>query len=180
MMVNDEAYFFRETARTVAVALARQHIAHLISGSLAVREYGYPGVPLEVDFIVPDVQQAAKCLTSDPCGHLVRVPEIQDRLQDNRNGVIIDLRLAGKVLKTGCKVPFPAPTSASDRLQFITLEELISLKLDSWANSPVRRLRDKTDVIELIARRNLTRGLAIQTAVRQIYVETWDALQAEK
>ena len=44
----------------------------------------------------------------------------------------------------------------------------------------VRRLRDKTDVIELIARRNLSRGLAIQTAVRQIYVETWDALQAEK
>jgi hypothetical protein len=60
------------------------------------------------------------------------------------------------------------------------LEELISLKLDSWANSPLRRLRDKTDVVELILRRKLPRGLAVLAAVRDMYLETWNALQAEK
>jgi hypothetical protein len=189
MRTSDEACYLREatgtsavaeTARAVAAALARYDIAHLIAGGLAVQEHGYPRVTTDVDIIVPDVLEAVEFGAADLSGHLTRVPTFQDRLEDKQTGVMIDLLPAGKVLKTGCKVPFPAPTSASDRLQFITLEELISLKLDSWANSPVRRLRDKTDVIELIARRNLSRSLAIQAAVRHIYVETWDALQAEK
>ncbi len=60
------------------------------------------------------------------------------------------------------------------------LDELIALKLDSWAGSPVRRHKDKTDVIELISRRKLPRDLAVNPVVRALYTETWDALQAEK
>ena len=59
------------------------------------------------------------------------------------------------------------------------LEELLSLKLDSSAHSPLRRLRDKTDVVELILRRKLPRGLSVAPAVRALYLETWVALQAE-
>jgi hypothetical protein len=59
------------------------------------------------------------------------------------------------------------------------VEELLSLKLDSSAHSPLRRLRDKTDVVELILRRKLPRGLSVAPAVRALYQETWDALQAE-
>ena len=91
----------------------------------------------------------------------------------------IDLLPAGKVLKAGCKVPFPQPGVPSDKPQLISIEQLISLKLDSWAGSPVRRHKDKTDVIELIARRNLPRDLEIAEDVRALYVETWDALRAE-
>jgi hypothetical protein len=188
-MVSDEAFFLREatgtsavaeTARAVAAALARYDIGHLIAGGLAVQEHGYPRVTIDVDIIVPDVLEAAEFGTADLSGHLARVPEVQDRLRDKRSGVIVDLLPAGQVLKTGCKVPFPEPTTASDHLQFVTLEELISLKLDSWANSPLRRLRDKTDVVELILRRKLPRGLAVLAAVRDNYLETWDAIQAEK
>jgi hypothetical protein len=182
--MSEEAYLLREatgtsavseTARAVAAALARYGIAHLIAGGLAVQEHGYFRVTTDVDVIVPDILEAA-----DLAGHLARVPTIQDRLRDKRSGVIVGLLPAGKVLKAGCKVPFPAPVAASDDLQFITLEELISLKLDSWANSPLQRLRDKADVVELILRRELPRDLAIVTAVRDIYRETWDALKAEK
>jgi hypothetical protein len=188
-MVSDEAFFLREatgtsavaeTARAVAAALARYDIGHLIAGGLAVQEHGYPRVTIDVDIIVPDVLEAAEIGTADLSGHLARVPEVQDRLRDKRSGVIVDLLPAGQVLKAGCKVPFPAPTTASDHLQFVTLEELISLKLDSWANSPLRRLRDKTDVVELILRRKLPRGLAVLAAVRDNYLDTWDAIQAEK
>jgi hypothetical protein len=189
MTVSDEAYYLREatgtsavaeTARTVAAVLAQFDIAHLIAGGLAVQEHGYPRVTTDVDVIVPDVLEALEFGTTDVSGHLARVPTFQDRLKDKRNGVIIDLLPAGRVLKVGCHVPFPAPKFASEHLQFVTLEQLISLKLDSWVNSPVRRLRDKTDVVELIIRRKLSRNLAVHQAVRGLYVETWDAIQAEK
>ena len=91
----------------------------------------------------------------------------------------VDLLPAGKVVKRGCKVPFPHPTNATETLQIVKLEELLSLKLDSSAHSPLRRLRDKTDVVELILRRQLPRELPVAPAVRPLYLETWDALQAE-
>ncbi len=100
-------------------------------------------------------------------------------MEDRRNGVQVDLLPAGKVLKRGCKVPFPQPTRATEKLQVVNLEELVSLKLDSSAHSPLRRLRDKTDVVELILRRKLPRNLPVASAVRALYLETWDALQAE-
>ena len=59
------------------------------------------------------------------------------------------------------------------------LEDLLSLKLDSSAHSPLRRLRDKTDVVELILRRKLPRDLPVAPVVRPLYRETWDALRAE-
>ena len=80
-------------------------------------------------------------------------------------------------MQRGCKVPFPQPGKVAEQIQIVTLEELISLKLDSWAGSPpVRRHRDKTDVIELIKYRKLPRDLAVNPAVRALYLETWDAL----
>jgi hypothetical protein len=83
-------------------------------------------------------------------------------------------------VKRGCKIPFPQPGTSSGKLQIIPLEELVSLKLDSWNNSPNHRLKDKSDVVELILRRKLPRDLAINPAVCSLYLETWDALQAEK
>ena len=170
----------RDTARAVTAALARHNIPHLVAGSLVVQEYGYPGVTLDVDIIVPDVLQAAKIATTDSTRHWARAAGVPTRLQDTRHGVIIDLRPAGKVLQTGCKVPFPNPTVVSDQLKFVMLEQLISLKLDSWSISPVRRLADKAHVVELMIRRELPRDLGIHLAVRDIYLETWDALQVEK
>jgi hypothetical protein len=92
---------------------------------------------------------------------------------------MIDLLPAGEVLKMGCKVPFPQPSKVAEQFQIVKLEELVSLKLDSWSGSPLRRHKDKTDVIELIIRRKLPRDFAVASAVHSLYTETWDALQAE-
>ena len=83
-------------------------------------------------------------------------------------------------MKRGCKVPFPQPGKVAEQFQIVSLEELISLKLDSWAGSPARRLKDKADVNELILRRKLPRDLAVNPVIRALYTETWDALQSEK
>jgi len=114
-------------------------------------------------------------------GPLFRLRDgMEDRIQDRRTETMIDLLPAGKVLRQGCQVPFPLPTVASEELQIVGLEKLISLKLDSWAHTPLRRLRDKTDVIEIILRRKLPRALAVDAAVQRFYLETWDGLKAEK
>jgi hypothetical protein len=188
-VTNTDAYILREatgttglveSARSVVWALAEHGIPHLIVGGLAVQEYGYPRVTIDVDIVVPDILEALEFITADLTGPFRRLPKIEDRVEDSRNGVKIDLLPAGKVLKPGCKVPFPLPTKVSEQFQIISLEDLISLKLDSWNGSPLRRHKDKTDVIELIKYRNLRRELTLHPAIQALYFETWDALKAEK
>lgn len=187
-MTDREAYLLREntgttglelTARAAAEALAHFHIPHLIVGGLAVQEYGYPRLTLDVDVVVPDVLEAVEVLTANLSGPFARVPGMQDRVVDRRNEVKIDLLPAGKVLRRGCKVPFPQPKLVVDQPQFVSLADLISLKLDSWANNPTSRLQDKADVVELIKNRNLPRDQAVAPAIRDLYLETWAALKAE-
>jgi len=187
-VTNRDAYVLREntgttgvleTAQAAAAALADYDIPHLIVGGIAVQEHGYPRVTIDVNIVVPDVLEALEFITANLTGPFVRVTDCEDRVNDRRNGVKVDLLPAGKVLRHGCKVPFPQPTKTTEQLQIVTLEELISLKLDSWVNSPLRRHKDQTDVIELITRRQLPRDLAVATAVSDIYLETWDGLEAE-
>jgi len=187
--MNQSAYILREatgtsglvgSARDAVAVLADHDIPHLVVGGLAVQEHGYPRVTIDVDIVVPDVLEAVEFLTASLTGPFYRVHGVHDRVEDRRNGVMVDLLPAGKVLRRGCKVPFPQPGKVAVQIQIVTLEDLISLKLDSWAGSPVRRHKDKTDVIELIARRKLPRDLVVNPAVRAHYLETWDALQNEK
>jgi hypothetical protein len=188
-VTNPDAYVLREntgtsgvveTARAAVAVLADHDIPHLIVGGVAVQEHGYPRVTIDVDIVVPDVLEAVEFLTANLGGPFIRVPDCADRVEDQRSHTFVDLLPAGKVVKRGCKVPFPQPTRAVEELQIVELEELVALKLDSWVNSPLKRLRDKADVVELILRRKLPRELAVNPAVGALYLETWDALQAEK
>jgi hypothetical protein len=187
--MDQDAYILREntgtsgiveTARTVEATLAEHDIPHLVVGGLVVQEHGYSRVTINVDIVVPDVLEAVEFLTASLTGPFYLVPEVQDRVEDRRTGVVVNLLPAGRVLQRGCKVPFPQPGKVAEQLQIVSLEEMISLKLDSWANNPTWRLKDKADVVELIKYRSLPRELAVNPAVCAHYLETWDALQAEK
>jgi hypothetical protein len=167
------------TARAAVEALAARDIPHLLVGGLTVQEHGYHRVTLDVGLVVPAVLEALEFLAANVTEPFVRVPGCDDRVRDQRNGVFVDLLPGGKVLRRGCQVPFPEPTEVTEKPAFVSLEQLISLKLDSWSHNPTNRHKDKTDVIELIKARRLPRGLDVAAPVRQHYVETWDALQAE-
>ena len=182
------AYILRETTGTSGVEqslrsaveiLARHETPHLVVGGLAVQEHGYFRVTIDCDIVVPDVMDAVELLTADVSGPFTRVPACEDTVKDKRTGVLINLLPAGQVLKQGCKVPLPAPREVRAQPRFVSLEKLISLKLDSWSNSPNRRLKDKADVVELIKALRLPRELAVDEVVRALYLETWDALAAE-
>jgi len=187
-VIDTGAYVLREntgttgveqTARTAVSVLADWDIPHLLVGGLAVQEHGYYRVTLDVDLVVPDIFDAVELLTADLSGPFSRVPGYDGRVRDRRNGVAVDLLPAGRVLKRGCRVPFPEPKEVAAEPKVVTLETLISLKLDSWVNSPNHRLKDKADVIELIKARHLPRDLGVSPAVRTLYEETWHALQNE-
>ena len=168
-----------QTARTAVEVLAHWGISHLIVGGLAVQEHGYPRLTIDVDIVVPDVLEAVELLTADLSGPFERVPDCGDRVVDRRNQVKIDLLPAGRVLRPGCKVPFPVPLEVSNQPRIVTFEELVSLKLDSWSASPTLHLKDQADVVELIKSRRLPREFAVASAVKNLYVEVWDALEAE-
>jgi hypothetical protein len=168
-----------QTLRGAVQILAHHGVPHLVVGGLAVQEHGYFRVTIDCDIVVPDVLDAVELLTADLSGPFSRVSGCQDTVTDKRNGVLVNLLPAGRVLRPGCKVPFPAPQEVWDRPRFVPLEKLISLKLDSWSNTPNRRLKDKADVVELIKALHLPRELSVDEAVRGIYAETWDALAAE-
>ena len=175
MRENTGTTGLEQTARSAAELLAHFEIPHLIVGGLAVQEHGYPRLTTDVDIVVQDVLEAVEFLTSDLTGPFRRIPNVDDRLIDSRNEVKIVLLPAGRVLRHGCQVPL----EVSDVPKFITLEQLISLKLDSWKVSPLRRSQDKADVVELISRRKLPRDLAVAPAVKDLYVQIWDGLQVE-
>jgi hypothetical protein len=165
------------TARTAVEVLAHWNIPHLIVGGIAVQEHGYERVTTDVDIVVPDAAEAVEFLTADLSSPFKRIAE--DRVEDARNGVKVDLLPAGYVLKDGCKVPFPQPREVSDLPQVVSVEQLISLKLDSFAGSPLKRARDKGDVVELIQRARLPRDLAVALPMRDLYLEIWDGLKAD-
>jgi hypothetical protein len=183
------AYILREntgtsglerTLRDAVETLALHEVPHLVVGGLAVQEHGYFRVTTDCDIVVPDVFDAVELLTADLSGPFNRLPGCKDTVKDKRNAVLINLLPAGRVLKSGCRVPFPAPAEVCDQPCFVSLEKLLSLKLDSWSNSPNRRHKDKTDVIELIKALHLPREVAVDEPVRLLYRETWDALAAEQ
>ncbi len=169
-----------QTLRSAVEVLAHWEIPHLVVGGIAVQEHGYYRVTLDVDLVVPDVLEAVEFLTADLSGPFDRVKDCPTRVRDRRNGVFVDLLPAGEVLKTGCRVPFPQPGKVSDLPVLVPLGELVSLKLDSWSGSPLRRIKDKADVVELIKALDLPRDLPVRPAVRPLYEQTWDGLQAEQ
>ncbi len=70
----------------------------------------------------PDVVDAVELLTADLSGPFDRLAGCEHTVKDKRNGVLINLLPAGRVLKAGCKVPFPLPQQVWDQPRFVPLE----------------------------------------------------------
>src|SRR5438067_999774 len=165
-----------QAAHAVSGLLSDHGIANLIAGGLAVQLHGYPRMTVDVDIVVPDVQQAHDFLVAN--GYKASAAQPMAVIDPIRR-VKIDLLPSGKCLKGECEVPFPELEKSDAVMKPVALETLISLKLDSWKHSPTRRMRDKADVAELIMRNELPRDLKVHRAAKDEYLALWDALAAE-
>jgi len=180
--------FFMGTAdvhlamRKLVAALDELAIPYAVVGGMALNEYGYQRVTVDVNILLTrDNLQRFKDHWLGR-GYVEKFPGSRG-LRDTELGVAIDVLIAGEYPGDGQPKPvrFPDPAEVAIRaggLALIPLATLVELKLASGMTS-IHRAKDIGDVVELIkhtaSRREL--GDALDPSVRAKYFEIWDALQ---
>jgi hypothetical protein len=182
-----EAFFAGEASvqramRKLAVALAELGIPYALIGGMALNEYGYRRVTVDIDVVM--MLEGLKQLKAGWSGHgyVEKFPGSRG-FRDTEHDVTIDVLIAGEY--PGDRKPkpvrFPDPAEVAIRkgaLALVPLATLVELKLASGI-STVSRLRDLGDVQELIKYAKLPRELVedLDASVRERYLELWDAAQ---
>lgn len=164
--------------------LDQASIPYAVIGAMALNEYGYRRVTVDVDILL--TREGLQALRERALGHgyVEKFPGSRG-LRDTEHGVPIDVVLAGEYPGDGRPKPvrFPDPSRVAvrgARVALVPLAILIELKLASGMSAP-HRLRDLADVLELIRSARLPAELAdeLDPFVRDKYRELWQAAQAE-
>jgi hypothetical protein len=164
--------------------LDAQGIPYAIIGAMALNEFGYRRVTVDVDVLLTPESLAAFKANNLGRGYVEKFPGSRG-LRDPEHGVDIDIILAGSFPGDGKPKPvvFPDPAAAAERgarVALLPLPTLIELKLASGMTAP-HRLKDLADVVELVRAVHLPEGLAaeLDPYVREKYLELWRAAQIE-
>jgi hypothetical protein len=166
----------------LARILDEKGIPYAIIGALALNEWGYRRVTVDVDVLLAPA--GLRALKSEVLGRGYVEKFAGSRgLRDTEAGVDVDVVLAGEYPGDGKPkaVVFPDPAEAAvrgRRIALLPLDTLIELKLASGMSAP-HRLKDLADVLELIRVLSLPpeRALALDPSVRAKYDELWQAAQ---
>ncbi len=166
----------------LARTLDEQGIPYAIIGALALNEWGYRRVTVDVDVLLTPEGLASLRQAVLGRGYVEKFPGSRG-LRDTEAGVTVDVVLAGEYPGDGKPKPvvFPDPAQAAvrgRRVALLPLEKLIELKLASGLSAP-HRLKDLADVLELIRALGLPldRAGALDASVRAKYEELWRAAQ---
>lgn len=162
--------------------LEAEGIAYAIAGAMALNEYGYRRVTVNVDFLLTRDGLVRLKQAAVGRGYVEKFPGSKG-LRDPEHGVMIDVLIAGDYPGDGLPkaVRFPDPAVVAvqrDSGAFLPLSVLIELKLASGLSAP-HRLKDLADVLELIRAVSLPLALAddLDPTVRTKYRELWTAAQ---
>ena len=158
------------------------HIPYAIVGSMALNEYGYRRVTVDIDILLtPQGIESLRALALGR-GYTEQFPGSR-RLRDVEHGVPIDMLIAGEYPGDGRPKPvkFPDPAEVAIRgvrAALLPLPQLVELKLASGISAP-HRLRDLADVLELIRAADLPAELAdeLDPFVRGKFLDLWRAAQ---
>ena len=156
-------------------------IPYAVIGAMALNEFGYRRVTVDVDVLLTPEGLAAFKARHLGRGYVEKFPGSRG-MRDAEHGVDIDVVLTGSYPGDGKAKPvvFPDPAQAAQRgtrVALLPLPTLIELKLASGLTAP-DRLKDLADVQELIRIGQLPRALAadLDPFVRGKYLELWDAI----
>jgi hypothetical protein len=166
----------------LARVLDDKGIPYAIVGALALNEWGYRRVTVDVDVLLtPDGLRTLKAAVLG-LGYVEKFPGSRG-LRDTVAGVDIDVLLAGEYPGDGKPKPvvFPDPAEVAvrgRRVALLPLAKVIELKLASGISAP-HRLKDLADVLELVRALSLPREMAdsLDPSVRAKYDELWHAAQ---
>ena len=173
-----------ETLRRLAQRLEEEHLDYALVGGLALVAHGSRRYTEDVDILMRPETLAAFRERLVGRGYRPAFPGATKIFRDTETGVTIDVATTGEFPGDGKPKPvsFPDPADHQSRhedFRLITLEKLIELKLASGLSAP-HRLRDLSDVQELIVRLRLPRDLAtsLDASVRPEYDRLWQAAQS--
>ena len=166
----------------LARLLDEKGIPYAVIGAMALNEWGYRRVTVDVDVLL--APEGLSAFKADVLGRGYVEKFAGSRgLRDTEAGVNIDVVLAGEYPGDGKPKPvvFPDPAQAAirgRRVALLPLPKLIELKLASGLSAP-HRLKDLADVLELIRQLSLPRETAesLDPSVRAKYEELWEAAQ---
>ena len=138
-------------------------IPYCVAGGMALFQHGYRRFTEDVDILVTREGLKEIHARLDGLGYLPPFPRSKN-LRDTENGVRVEFLVTGDFPGDGKPKPlaFPDPTAAgtlSQGITFLSLPRLIELKLASGMTNP-GRIRDLSDVMELIKLRNLPESYA--------------------
>jgi hypothetical protein len=173
----------QKTLRRVAKRLEDLEVPYAIAGGMALFKHGFRRFTEDVDILV--TREGLETIHQRLEG-LGYVPPFtgSKNLRDVESGVRIEFLVAGEFPGDGKPKPvaFPQPEEASvvlDGLCFLSLPKLVELKLASGMTGGIHRMKDLTDVVELIKILGLSSEFAeeLNPYVRGKYLELWRGIQ---
>ena len=174
------------TLARVATDLNERGIDYMVIGAVAMMAHGYPRFTEDVDLVLTKEGLEAFHRELIGLGYAPAFPGARKRLRSTRDGVPVEVLVAGEYPGDGKPKPvaFPVPADASieiDGVRVVTLEKLIELKLASGMTAP-DRLKDLADVQELIKVRGLAADFAerLNPYVREKFLELWRAVESAR
>jgi hypothetical protein len=165
-----------KTMRSAVAILADAGIPSLVVGGYAVQENGYPRFTIDVDLVVPSVQEAKDKLSIS--GFRAN-PGSSMTVTDRASKVEVDLLPGGGSVGRG-PLKLPMPTQVSKRPIIASLQQIIENKLSSYLGNPNTRQKDVADVVELMKANNCPRDFLLAEEVREEYQRLWDGLHEEQ
>ena len=166
----------------LAAVLDEEQIPYALVDGIALDEWGYRRVTVDVDVLLSPEGLAILKDAALGRGYVEKFPGSRG-LRDAETGVTIDVVLAGEYPGDGKPkaVVFPDPKDAAvrgERVSLLPLPKLIELKLASGMSAP-HRLKDLADVLELVKALALPRDTAdaLDPSVRAKFDELWQAAQ---
>jgi hypothetical protein len=181
-------YFMREgslqgTLAQLSSDLKQREIDYMVIDAVALMAYGYPRFTEDIDLVLTSEGLETFHRELIGLGYVPAFPGARKRLRSTRDGVSIEVIVAGEYPGDGKPKPvsFPVPATSStdiDGVRIVTLEKLIELKLASGMTAP-DRLKDLADVQELIKARSLPADFAatLNPYVREKFLELYRAVE---
>ena len=179
-MKADEVH---DTLARVTRRLQEAGIDYALIGGMALFAHGYRRYTTDVDILTTPDGLSAIHQQLVGRGFVPLFPGARKALRDTNTGVTVEFITTADYPGDGKPKPvgFPDPATASvdiDGVRVITIEKLIELKLASGLSNE-KRMRDLSDVMDLIANLNLPLEFAekLDPSVRDTYIKYWNANQ---